>query len=210
MFTGIIEELGVVAAAGTRFEIKAEKVLEDAHIGDSICVNGACLTIAAFTSDGFAADVMPESLRCTNLGSLKKGDAVNLERAMPLNGRFGGHIVSGHVDGVGVVTDIKKEGIALVYTFSADKKVLRYIINKGSVAIDGISLTVCGVDESGFSVSVIPHTQKETDLTYKKRGDTVNIETDIIAGYVEKLLKTAEEEKNESKVDMDFLRKCGF
>lgn len=208
MFTGIVEELGIVSAVGTRLGIKAQKVLEDAHIGDSICVNGVCLTVTAFTDGGFIADVMPESLRCTNLGGLKKGDRVDLERAMPANGRFGGHIVSGHVDGTAVVTDIKNDGIAVIYTFAADERILRYIINKGSVAVDGISLTVCYVDDKCFSVSIIPHTQKQTVLADKKCGDTVNIETDIIAGYIEKLLKPRTEEK--SGVDMEFLRKCGF
>ncbi len=208
MFTGIIEETGVVETPGTRFKIRAKKVLADVNIGDSISVNGACLTVTEFTADSFTVDVMPESLRCTNLGSLKKGDLVNLERAMPANGRFGGHIVSGHIDGTGVISDIKNDGIAVIYTIAADEKILRYIINKGSVTIDGISLTVCHIDEKCFSVSVIPHTQKQTDLAAKKAGCTVNIETDIIAGYVEKLLGITQ--KNESKVDMDFLRKCGF
>lgn len=206
MFTGIIEELGVVESPGTRFKIRAKKVLEDVHIGDSICVNGVCLTVTEFTPNGFTADVMPETLRCTNLGSLKKGEKVNLERAMPANGRFGGHIVSGHIDGTGRIEDIKNDGIAVVYTVAADKKILRYVINKGSITIDGISLTVCAIDEKSFCVSIIPHTQKETNLADKKCGDTVNIETDIIAGYVEKLLKT----EDGSRVDMDFLRRCGF
>ena len=203
MFTGIIEEAGAVESAGTRFKIRAKKVLEDVHIGDSICVNGVCLTVTEFTSDTFTVDVMPETLRCTNFGSMKK---VNLERTMPANGRFGGHIVSGHIDGTGRIEDIKNDGIAVVYTIAADKKILRYVINKGSITIDGISLTVCAIDEKSFCVSIIPHTQKETNLADKKCGDTVNLETDIIAGYVEKLLKT----EDGSRVDMDFLRRCGF
>ena len=181
MFTGIIEEAGAVESAGTRFKIRAKKVLEDVHIGDSICVNGVCLTVTEFTSDTFTVDVMPETLRCTNFGSMKKGEKVNLERAMPANGRFGGHIVSGHIDGTGRIEDIKNDGIAVVYTIAADKKILRYVINKGSITIDGISLTVCAIDEKSFCVSIIPHTQKETNLADKKCGDTVNLETDIIA-----------------------------
>lgn len=210
MFTGIVEETGVILSAGIHPEIKAKKILEDIHIGDSICVNGVCLTVTAVSEMSFKADVMPESLRCTNLGELKKGDKVNLERAMPANGRFGGHIVSGHIDGVGKISDIQKDGMAVVYTVSADEKLLRYIINKGSVTVDGISLTVCYVDEKCFKVSVIPHTQQETTLTLKTVGDTVNLETDIIAGYVEKMLRYADKPEKESKVDMDFLRKCGF
>ncbi|MBR6400141.1 MAG: riboflavin synthase [Firmicutes bacterium] len=206
MFTGIIEETGTVDKVGSRMRINAKKVTEDVNIGDSISVNGVCLTVTAFTNDGFCADVMPETLRCSNLGSLKKGSVVNLERAMPANGRFGGHIVSGHIDGTGVITDIKNDGNAVKYTISADKSVLRYIIYKGSVAVDGISLTVCAVDDKSFCVSVIPHTMQQTDLVQKKCGDTVNIETDIIAGYIEKLIK----ESGKSTIDEDFLRRCGF
>lgn len=209
MFTGIVEETGVIEKTGIQPVIRAKKILEDIHIGDSICINGVCLTVVSFTSNTFTVDVMPESLRCTNLGELKKGSRVNLERAMPANGRFGGHIVSGHVDGTGVISKIKDDGIAVVYTVDTDKKLLRYIINKGSIAIDGISLTVCYVDEKCFSVSIIPHTQAETTLSFKKAGDTVNLETDMIAGYVEKFLRL-EKEENNSKIDMDFLRKCGF
>ena len=206
MFTGIIEETGTVDKVGSRMRINAKKVTEDVNIGDSISVNGVCLTVTAFTNDGVCADVMPETLRCSNLGSLKKGSVVNLERAMPANGRFGGHIVSGHIDGTGVITDIKNDGNAVKYTISADKSVLRYIIYKGSVAVDGISLTVCAVDDKSFCVSVIPHTMQQTDLVQKKCGDTVNIETDIIAGYIEKLIK----ESGKSTIDEDFLRRCGF
>ena len=206
MFTGLVEETGTVEVPGIKLKIKAKKVIEDIHIGDSICVNGACLTVTEFDKSGFTVDVMPETLRCTNLGELKKGSKVNLERAMPANGRFGGHIVSGHVDGTGHISGIKKDGIAVIYTVSADPEILRHIINKGSVTVDGISLTVCHIDEKNFSVSVIPHTQSETILTLKQIGDTVNLETDIIAGYVEKLLHT----EKESKIDMDLLKRCGF
>ena len=209
MFTGIVEEVGIVEKTGIQPVIRARKILEDIHIGDSICVNGACLTVTEFTNDRFTVDIMPESMRCTNLGELKKGSRVNLERAMPANGRFGGHIVSGHVDGTGIISDIKQDGIAVVYRIKADKAVLRYIVNKGSIAIDGISLTVCSIDENGFGVSIIPHTQRETTLSFKKVGDTVNLETDIIAAYAEKFLNLRSETK-ESTIDMDFLRKCGF
>ncbi|MBO5560050.1 MAG: riboflavin synthase [Firmicutes bacterium] len=209
MFTGIVEEVGIVEKTGIQPVIRARKILEDIHIGDSICVNGACLTVTEFTNDRFTVDIMPESMRCTNLGELKKGSRVNLERAMPANGRFGGHIVSGHVDGTGIISDIKQDGIAVVYRIKADKAILRYIVNKGSIAIDGISLTVCSIDEKSFGVSIIPHTQRETTLSFKKVGDTVNLETDIIAAYAEKFLNLRSETK-ESTIDMDFLRKCGF
>ena len=209
MFTGIVEEVGIVEKTGIQPVIRARKILEDIHIGDSICVNGACLTVTEFTNDRFTVDIMPESMRCTNLGELKKGSRVNLERAMPANGRFGGHIVSGHVDGTGIISDIKQDGIAVVYRIKADKAILRYIVNKGSIAIDGISLTVCSIDEKSFGVSIIPHTQRETTLSFKKVGDTVNLETDIIAAYAEKFLNLRSETKK-STIDMDFLRKCGF
>ena len=209
MFTGIVEEVGIVEKTGIQPVIRVRKILEDIHIGDSICVNGACLTVTEFTNDRFTVDIMPESMRCTNLGELKKGSRVNLERAMPANGRFGGHIVSGHVDGTGIISDIKQDGIAVVYRIKADKAILRYRVNKGSIAIDGISLTVCSIDENGFGVSIIPHTQRETTLSFKKVGDTVNLETDIIAAYAEKFLNLRSETK-ESTIDMDFLRKCGF
>ena len=215
MFTGIVEEVGTVRTVqrtGTYsfIEIQAKKVLEDVHLGDSIAVNGVCLTVTSFTSDSFRADVMNETLSRSSLGTLKNGSPVDLERAMAAGGRFGGHIVSGHIDGTGTITDIKKDGIAHWYTVSAPAEILRYIVEKGSIAIDGISLTVAKVTETSFSVSIIPHTAAETVLSYKKPGDIVNLENDIIGKYIEKLMQPAPAEKTESGITMEFLAKNGF
>ena len=215
MFTGIVEEVGTVRTVqrtGTSsfIEIQAKKVLEDVHLGDSIAVNGVCLTVTSFTSDSFRADVMNETLSRSSLGTLKNGSPVDLERAMAAGGRFGGHIVSGHIDGTGTITDIKKDGIAHWYTVSAPAEILRYIVEKGSIAIDGISLTVAKVTETSFSVSIIPHTAAETVLSYKKPGDIVNLENDIIGKYVEKLMQPAPAEKTESGITMEFLANNGF
>ncbi|MDD7515366.1 riboflavin synthase [Ruminococcus flavefaciens] len=215
MFTGIIEEVGTVKAvkrSGTSsfIEIQAKKVLEDVHLGDSIAVNGVCLTVTHFGGGVFRADVMNETLSRSSLGSLTSGSPVNLERAMAAGGRFGGHIVSGHIDGTGTVSDIKNDGIAVWYTIAAPRELLRYIVEKGSIAIDGISLTVAKVTDTSFSVSIIPHTAAQTILGTKKTGDTVNLENDIIGKYVEKLMKPSEPQKSESGITMDFLMKNGF
>ena len=214
MFTGIIEEVGTVSRVqhsgnASFIEIQAKKVLEDVHLGDSIAVNGVCLTVTHFGGGVFRADVMNETLNRSSLGSLTSGSPVNLERAMAANGRFGGHIVSGHIDGTGIITDIKNDGIAVWYTVSAAPELLRYIVEKGSIAIDGISLTVAKVTDTSFSVSIIPHTAAQTILSTKKTGDTVNLENDIIAKYAEKLIKPAETPKT-GGITMDFLAKNGF
>lgn len=193
MFTGIVEEMGTIrqiqrGRASAVLTIGAHKVLEDAHIGDSIAVNGICLTVTSLGGGAFTADVMHETLRRTSLSGLAPGSRVNLERAMAADGRFGGHIVSGHVDGVGIVDEIRRDDNAVWYTFRADPKVLRYIVEKGSITIDGISLTVADVTQSTFAISAIPHTVRETVLQFRRKGDTVNLETDIIGKYVEKLL----------------------
>ena len=192
MFTGIIEELGTVqrierGASGARLTIAAKTVLEGTKLGDSIATNGVCLTVVSLTSDSFSADVMAESLRRSNLGALQTGSPVNLERAMPLNGRFGGHIVSGHIDGTGTIASQKREDNAVWVTVRTAASLLRYIVEKGSIAIDGVSLTVAAVDESSFAVSIIPHTGAQTILLDKKPGETVNLECDVIGKYVEKL-----------------------
>lgn len=215
MFTGIVEEMGCVksvqhGAVSSFIEIKAETVLSDAHIGDSIAVNGVCLTVTDITVDSFRADVMNETLKRSSLGDLRQGSNVNLERAMSANGRFGGHIVSGHIDGTGTITDIKKDGIAVWYTITTSPEILRYIVEKGSVAIDGISLTVADVSDSDFKISVIPHTAAQTVLGFKKSGDIVNIENDIIGKYVEKLMKSGENKTEKSRITMDFLAENGF
>ena len=214
MFTGIIEEVGTVkrvqrSGSSSFIEIQAKKVLEDVHLGDSIAVNGVCLTVTHFDGSVFRADVMNETLSRSSLGSLTTGSPVNLERAMAAGGRFGGHIVSGHIDGTGSITDIKNDGIAVWYTVSAAPELLRYIVEKGSIAIDGISLTVAKVTDTSFSVSIIPHTAAQTILGTKKAGDTVNLENDIIGKYVEKLMKPAESPKT-GGITMEFLAKNGY
>lgn len=215
MFTGIIEEVGTVksiqkGAISSFIQINADTVLSDAHIGDSIAVNGVCLTVTDLTGNYFQADVMNETLSRSSLGSLKNGSPVNLERAMSAQGRFGGHIVSGHIDGTGVISSVKQDGIALWYTINTDSEILRYIVEKGSIAIDGISLTVAKVTANDFNVSIIPHTAAQTVLNSKKTGDTVNLENDIIGKYVEKFLNPDEKKSEKSRITMDFLAKNGF
>ena len=215
MFTGIVEEVGTVreirkGQTSSFIEIQAKTVLSDVHIGDSIAVNGVCLTVTEFSADSFRADVMNETLNRSSLGSFRSGSHVNLERAMPANGRFGGHIVSGHIDGTGVITDIRRDGISVWYTIGTTAAVMRYIVEKGSVAIDGISLTVAKVTDSSFSVSIIPHTAEQTVLSYKKTGDTVNLENDIIGKYVEKLMNPQNSPKEPNGITMEFLAKNGF
>lgn len=211
MFTGIIEETGVLKEQnGGNLVIQADKVLEDVHLGDSIAVNGVCLTVTEFQKNWFRADVMAETLRRSSLGTLKKGSRVNLERAMAADGRFGGHIVSGHIDGTGTVENMQREGNAIWVTISCGAALLRYIAEKGSIAIDGISLTVAEVRENGFRVSIIPHTGEETTLLARRTGDMVNLETDIIAKYVERLMFPKEAEEKKSGIDLEFLRENGF
>ncbi|MCM1227524.1 MAG: riboflavin synthase [Clostridium sp.] len=214
MFTGIIEETGIVSAVkkGAKQSgliICADKIFSDLKIGDSVAVNGVCLTAAEISGKTFTSDVMNETFSRSNLSLLRQGNRVNLERAMPANGRFGGHIVSGHVDGTGTVTDITKDGNAVWYTVSAESSVMRYIVEKGSVTIDGISLTVARTTDKTFSVSIIPHTAKETILSDKKCGDKVNLENDIIAKYTEKLLGIEKTFAN-SGITREFLSKHGY
>lgn len=217
MFTGIIEEIGTVrrierGAAGARLTIAAKTVLDGTKLGDSIATNGVCLTVVSMTADSFRADVMAESLRRSSLGALQTGSPVNLERAMPLNGRFGGHIVSGHIDGTGTVASQKREDNAVWVTVHAPASLLRHIVEKGSIAIDGVSLTVAAVDETSFAVSIIPHTGAQTILLDKKPGETVNLECDIIGKYVEKLLMpyAPTEKAAPSGITMEFLAQNGF
>lgn len=213
MFTGIIEEVGTVKTVqhsgnSSFIRIEAKKILEDVRLGDSIAVNGVCLTVTHFDSTTFQADVMNETLSRSSLGALRNGSPVNLERAMAADGRFGGHIVSGHIDGTGTIADISNDGIAVWYTVSAPPEILRYIVEKGSIAIDGISLTVAKITDSTFSVSIIPHTASHTVLGTKKVGDTVNLENDIIGKYVEKLIRPAEAPKN--SLSLKLLAENGF
>ena len=217
MFTGIIEEVGALERlAGGEIAIRAEKVLEDVALGDSIAVNGICLTVTHFDAAHFTADVMPETVRRTSLAELKRGSRVNLERALTLRSRLGGHIVSGHIDGVGTIAAMQEEGNAILLTVRAGADILRYIVEKGSVALDGISLTVARVSAADFTVSLIPHTREITNLREKCSGSRLNIETDILGKYVEKLfpgVRTQGESdapKSAGKITMDFLRQQGF
>lgn len=214
MFTGIIEEKGIIKSITLRgesgfLEIQCQKVLEDTKLGDSIAVNGACLTVTSLEQDAFTADVMAETLRRTSLKELKKGSFVNLERALQIGHRLGGHMVSGHVDGIGIIRKLEPQGIAMVMTISTKSSITEGIIEKGSVAIDGISLTVVSVEEEAFSVSLIPHTIQETNLAHKKPGSTVNLETDMIGKYVKKFL-TSETRDSDSSITMDLLAENGF
>ena len=195
MFTGIVEEMGILTqlvrgSKEQRITISCSKILEDIHIGDSIAVNGVCLTVVTYDGKGFQADVMNETFLRSSLGELRHGSPVNLERAMAADGRFGGHIVSGHIDGTGLIKSIKKDGNAIWFEITASREITDGIVEKGSIAIDGISLTVAAVDNVSFKVSIIPHTLKETVLGVKKVGDTVNLETDVIGKYVKKLLES--------------------
>ena len=226
MFTGIIEEKGTVKhinimGVSGSIAIKASKVLAGTKIGDSIAVNGVCLTVVTLQPDGFSADVMAETLRRTSLGRCQPGDRVNLERAMAADGRFGGHIVAGHIDGTGTVQSVTPEGNAVWVTIAAQQQILHYIVEKGSIAIDGISLTVAYVDDSVFKVSVIPHTGEETTLLSRKPGDIVNLENDIVGKYIEKLMgfhsvgagaARAEEASGAGRegLTMEYLKEMGF
>lgn len=217
MFTGIVEEIGVVEKIqkgrySAVLTILADKVLEDSKVGDSIAVNGICLTVTSIKSGCFTADVMHETLNRSSLSNIRNGSHVNLERAMQANGRFGGHIVSGHVDGVGRVMRIRKDDTAIWYTIKADLKVMRYIVEKGSVTIDGISLTVAEASQDYFSISAIPHTVAQTVLKDRREGDAVNLETDVIGKYVEKLLSTDDPEpgNGKSSITKEFLDRYGF
>ena len=215
MFTGIIEELGTIrsirrGAASAVLSIGAEAVLSDLRIGDSVAVNGVCLTATGVDGSGFTADVMHETLQRSSLGALGPGSRVNLERAIAADGRFGGHIVSGHIDGTGTIAERRRDDNAVWYTVSAPPALLRYIVEKGSIAIDGISLTVASVEADRFSVSVIPHTAAVTLLGAKGPGDVVNLETDIIGKYVERLLRPADTPAARSGISLEFLAENGF
>lgn len=215
MFTGIIEEIGSLESINKsgdnyRLKIKAKKVLENTEIGDSISTNGVCLTVVEMTENSYSADVMAETLRKSSLGDLRLNSPVNLERALTLNKPLGGHLVSGHIDGVGSISSIVKEKNAIWFEVAADKEILKYIINKGSVALDGISLTIGELLNSSFKVSIIPHTLGETNLHSKKIGDPINIEVDLVGKYIERFLNFETEAKDESKISMNFLAENGF
>jgi riboflavin synthase len=215
VFTGLIEEVGVVRRIdhthhSAQIRIAADRVLDDVKLGDSIAVNGACLTVVSFAGGEFVADAVPETMRRTNLGRLQSGARVNLERALRLGDRLGGHIVSGHVDGVGVVRDITREGIATVFTIEAPADVMRYVVEKGSICVDGVSLTVMDTRETTFRLSIIPHTGEHTALQYARVGQWVNLECDLLAKYVEKMLAGREAAPVRPGLDLEFLQRHGF
>jgi len=211
MFTGIVEELGSVKAlrrdaGAARLTVSASTVLGNTARGDSICVNGVCLTVVAMNNNEFSADIAVETLKVTNLGDLKIGAKVNLERALQLSARIGGHLVSGHVDAVGRIREKREEGNGWRIFIDAPETVGRYVIRKGSIAVDGVSLTVADVERSGFSIAMIPHTAELTTLGFKSAGDSVNLESDLVGKYVERLLSG----RIEGGVSLDLLKKNGF
>lgn len=218
MFTGIIEEVGTIASVrsgsvSSRLTISGSRIFDDLQLGDSVAVNGVCLTAANISGNTFDADVMAETIRRSNLGTLRPGSRVNLERAMLAGGRFGGHIVSGHIDGTGTITEMRREENAVWVTVKAPASILRLIVEKGSIAIDGISLTVAELGSDQFRVSIIPHTGEETILLSKKPGDAVNLENDVIGKYVERLMdfgKTEEPAGKSSGISLEMLMENGF
>lgn len=222
MFTGIVEEIGKIMSIkkgikSSILSINGKFIFEDLKIGDSVAVNGVCLTVTSIKNNLFTADVMSETLSRSSLSSLMQGSFVNLERAMSAKGRFGGHIVSGHIDGTGTISIIEKDDNAIWYTILAPQKVMKYIVEKGSIAIDGISLTVAGVKLDSFCVSIIPHTVKATILSTRGKGDIVNLENDIVGKYIERFLEHKEAKEKEttekepkSKISLEFLTNSGF
>lgn len=217
MFTGIIEELGTVISLkrGSKsavLTIQGKKIFEDLSLGDSVAVNGVCLTAKSISGNVFQADVMNETFHRSSLGKLKKGAQVNLERAMKANGRFGGHMVAGHVDATGEIVDIRQDDNAVWFTMKAPKSVMKYCIEKGSIALDGISLTIAEITQNTFSISMIPHTIGNTNFGFKKTGDIVNLENDMVGKYIDKLLyfEEKQQEVRNSKITMEILRNAGF
>lgn len=216
IFTGIIEEIGTISsiqksAKSARLSVKAAMIFDDLKLGDSVAVNGVCLTATSISHNVLTADVMNETLNRSNLGGLAIGSKVNLERAMLSGGRFGGHIVSGHIDGTGLIVKTERDDNAVWITISASENVMKYIVEKGSVTIDGISLTIARVNEKSFAVSVIPHTGKATTLLDKVVGDGVNLENDIVGKYVERLLSFRQKDESPgSNITLEFLANAGF
>lgn len=216
MFTGIIEEMGAITVlkktlSGTRLTILASAVMGDLKIGDSVSVDGICLTVVSRSERDFSVEVSPETLSVTTLGNFAVGLPVNLERAMKLNERIGGHLVAGHVDGVGVIRSRRQDANAIVFTIEAPPEILRYCVAKGSITVDGISLTINDVSEKGFSVAIIPHTAKATTIGLKQVSDPVNLESDLIGKYVERLLQERSQlPKTSVVIDKDYLQKRGL
>ena len=215
MFTGLIEEIGEVdkiskGAQSAQITIKSKKVLGDIKLGDSISTNGVCLTVVKFDKNSFIVDVMPETMRRSNLKNIKSGSRVNLERAMQLGDRLGGHIVSGHVDGIGIIKSIDKEDNATWVSIETSLDIMKYMINKGSVTVDGISLTIAKVEDGVFKVSIIPTTKGETTLLDKHVGDELNVECDVVGKYIERFMIFNQEEASKSSIDINFLKENGF
>ncbi|PJZ00983.1 riboflavin synthase [Bacillus vallismortis] len=215
MFTGIIEETGTIesmkkAGHSMTLTIKCSKILEDVHLGDSIAVNGICLTVTDFTKNQFTVDVMPETVKATSLNELSKGSKVNLERAMAANGRFGGHFVSGHVDGTAEITRIEEKSNAVYYDLKMDPSLTKTLVLKGSITVDGVSLTIFGLSEDTVTISLIPHTISETIFSHKTIGSTVNIECDMIGKYMYRFLHKASENKTKQTITKAFLSENGF
>jgi riboflavin synthase len=216
MFSGIVEEMCAITVlkktpAGTKLTILASTVMGDLKVGDSVSVNGICLTVVSKSERDFSVEASPETLSVTTLGSFTVGMPVNLERAMKLNERIGGHLVAGHVDGIGVIRNRHQDANAIIFTIEAPQNVLRYCVVKGSITVDGISLTINEVNEKGFSVSIIPHTAKVTTLGLKQVNDPVNLESDLIGKYVERLLQERGQlSKSSTVIDKDYLQKRGL
>jgi riboflavin synthase len=215
MFTGIIEEIGTInkitrGAKSAVLSIYGKQIFDDLNLGDSVAVNGVCLTVTGINKNTFMADVMHETMERSSLGSLYSGSYVNLERAMAANGRFGGHMVSGHIDDTGKIVKIKEDDNAIWYTIKAGRQIMRYVIEKGSIAMDGISLTVAKVSKDSFCVSVIPHTAKNTTLSKKKVGDILNLENDLVGKYIEKFMEVKSDKKMEGNITKEFLTRYGY
>lgn len=213
MFTGIIEEIGTIehiqqSGLAIEISIRARHILDDVHLGDSIAVNGVCLTVTSFTSTSFTVDVMPETVKATSLQQLKKESAVNLERAMSANGRFGGHFVSGHIDGIGTITEKKRMANAIYYHIALPKQLLHYCIPRGSVAVDGTSLTIFDVNDTSIMISLIPHTVDSSLIGNKGVGDIVNIECDMLGKYIEHFIQRRQ--ASTSSITASFLQENGF
>lgn len=215
MFTGIVEEIGKVqritqSGEAMRLVLEGKKVLEDVKLGDSIAVSGVCLTVTDYTSSSFSVDVMPETYHSTTLAELKRGSSVNLERAMAANGRFGGHFVTGHVDGTGMILRKEKKDNAVYVDIEVPPSGTVYTMFKGSIAIDGTSLTIFGIKDNVITVSLIPHTYSETVLGLKEPGDKVNIEFDMLAKYIHTLMERKNGQDKNSKVTLELLKENGF
>ena len=216
MFTGIVEEIGTVTRImqgqnSSLLSIRGDRIFEDLRLGDSVAVNGVCLTVSKLAGQSFDADTTSETLARTSLGALRAGSFVNLERAMAANGRFGGHIVTGHVDGTGIISMIRRDGKTVWVTITADNSILKYIVEKGSIAVDGISLTVASTTQNSFSIAVIPHTERSTTLLTKSQGETVNLECDMIGKYVERFItRMQKSEPQRCVITEEYLSKAGF